>query len=201
MNRILTLLLFFFNAHVFTSLQAQNETVSKNTYENQSIISSPYIGSVEMGFLYGKIENSFNNPPTYLASPSVLIFNGFHAHRLFSIGATTGFDFYENILITPIALGIRGTFFNTRISPFYSIDAGYGSSFLSSKSDGERPEGGWFINPVLGMRMRIDNNNAFMFGLGFKRQRADTENTDQWGILTKNRITYNRLSLRMGFMF
>ena len=132
MKITLPLLLFFLSVSTITA-KAQNQTAAEAEYVPKSAEISRYMGSVEMGFLYGKIENPWGNPPSYLASPSILIFNGYRPHRLFSIGLSTGFDFYENILITPIGLGIRGELLNNRISPFYSVDAGHGSGFLSGK--------------------------------------------------------------------
>jgi hypothetical protein len=192
--------LCYFTSVIASTAQAQSGTAAEDP-SNQPLADLPrYMGVVEFGYLYGKIENPFNFSPSYIASPSVLFFNGYRAHRLIAIGATIGFDFYENILITPIALGIRGEFFSTRVSPFYSLDAGYGTSFLSGKGSGERPEGGWLINPVLGLRVKTGNKAAFLVGMGYKRQRVDTEMSG-WGFTTNQRITYNRLSLRMGFMF
>jgi hypothetical protein len=194
-------LLLYLNSIITSSAQGQGSSAAE-AFPQTHTVSSKYMGSMEIGLLYGKIENPFNNPPTYLASPSVLMFNGFRQHRLFVIGITTGFDFYENILITPIALGFRGELFNTRVSPYYSIDMGYGATFLSGKGfEEKRPEGGFLLNPVLGLRVNTGNQTAFLFGLGYKRQRVDWESVSLWGVRMDQRITYNRLSIRMGFMF
>lgn len=201
MKKKTVLLILYYLCSVFSSAQAQTIVDAETLLQKPSAATSRYWGSVEIGFLYGKIENPFNLPPDYKASPSVLLFNGYRAHRMLAIGLTTGFDFYENILITPIGLGIRGTLLSTRVSPFYSLDAGYGSSFLSGKGSGERPEGGWFINPSLGLQVSLDSKTALLFGLGYKQQRVATEVQDWWGGTISQRITYNRLSLRIGFMF
>lgn len=203
MKYLYTLFLLFITITTITSsAQAQTGSVAEVSSQSPSATISRYMGAVEWGFLYGKIENPWNNPPTYVASPSVLFFNGYRAHRLFVIGATLGFDFYDNILITPIALGIRGEVLNTRVSPFYSIDAGYGTAFLSSKSHGRDLDGGWLFNPALGLRVNTGNKTAYTIGIGYKTQRVDTETiSGWWASQITQRITYNRLSLRMGFMF
>ena len=107
MKTTLPLLLFILS---FSTINAKAQSQNRAAAEV-----SRYMGSIEMGFLYGKIKNPWGNPPSYLASPSILIFNGYRPHRLFSIGLATGFDFYENVLITPTGLGIRGELLNNRI--------------------------------------------------------------------------------------
>ncbi|TXK48913.1 hypothetical protein FVR03_07485 [Pontibacter qinzhouensis] len=199
MKHFSALLLLLFSILIFSSSAAQAQPCAPA--EEALPTSTGYLGSVEMGFLYGKITNPFNNPPTYMASPSVQIFNGYRAHRLFAIGGTVGFDFYDNILITPIALGLRGELLKTSVSPFYSLDAGYGASFLSGRRSGERPDGGWMLNPALGLRVQTGNNTAYLFSMGYKQQRVDTESMTGWGVRVNERITYKRLSLRLGFMF
>ncbi|WP_187262664.1 hypothetical protein [Pontibacter beigongshangensis] len=192
-------LLLLLITRIASSAQAQSGAAAEAFAPSPA--ATGYVGSVELGFLYGKFKNPFNNPPTYMASPTVQLFNGYRAHRLFAIGATTGLDFYENLLVTPLTLGIRGDILNTRVSPFYSLDAGYGATFLSSKRAGERPDGGWLLNPALGLRVRTGNQTAYLFSLGYKQQRVDTESMTGWGVQVNERITYKRLSLRMGFMF
>ncbi len=209
MKHSLPLILLIILTTCFT-VPARSQQQTGAISDHQYPIESRYIGSVEMGYLYGKIKNNFNSMPTYMASPSILVFNGYRAHRSFAIGAATGIDFYENIVITPLGLGIRGTISDKRVRPFYSLDAGYGSSFLSAMgyydslvngNFGRRPEGGWFINPSIGLQVNIDSRNAFQFGIGFKRQRAEIEENNVWGIITHEIITFKRLSFRMGFVF
>lgn len=157
-----------------------------------------YMGTVELGYLYGN--NKQGDLDNFVAAPSVEIFNGVRLHRLLAVGATTGFDFYNNLLITPFALGIRGEVFNTRISPIYSIDAGYGSAFLSHESDNEKKKGGWMFNPALGFRVRSGNGTAYTFATGYKTQEAETSTF--WGSsMTDQKITYKRVSVQLGFMF
>ncbi|EJF11425.1 MULTISPECIES: hypothetical protein [Pontibacter] len=157
-----------------------------------------YMGTVELGYLYGN--NKQHDVDNFVAAPTVTLFNGIRLHRLLAIGATTGFDFYNNLLITPFALGIRGEMLNTRISPIYSIDAGYGSSFLSHESDNEKKEGGWMFNPALGFRVRSGNSTAYTFAAGYKTQKAET--VSSWGhSFTEQKITFKRLSVQLGFMF
>lgn len=157
-----------------------------------------YRGTVEIGYLYGN--NKQGDIDNFVAAPSVKIFNGFRLHRLLAVGATTGFDFYNNLLITPFAVGFRGEVFDTRISPIYSIDAGYGSAFLSHESDNEKKKGGWMFNPALGFRVRSGHSTAYTFAAGYKTQKAGTVYT--WGSnMTDQKINFKRVSVQLGFMF
>ncbi len=185
----------------YVSAQEQDGSAAEPSPNSTHPFTPGYIGGIELGFLYGKLENPFGNPPSYLASPSVLIFNGYQFHRLFTVGLTTGFDFYEIALVTPIGVGVRGTFLRAKLSPYYSLDGGYGATFLSGKAFDRRPEGGWFFNPGLGLRVETGNQTAFLFGIGFKRQTVKSEMASGWGVTTRQSITYNRMSLRIGFMF
>jgi hypothetical protein len=157
-----------------------------------------YMGSVELGFLSGN--NRQHDIDHYVAAPTVKFFNGYRLHRLLAVGASTGFDLYDNLLIIPLALGLRGEVLNTRISPMYSIDAGYGGSFLSDENGSMKRRGGWMFNPSLGFRVRTGNSTAYTFAAGYKTQKAEIKNA--WGsTLTEQNITFKRLSLQMGFMF
>lgn len=157
-----------------------------------------YMGSVELGILSGNNkQQDFNN---YVAAPTVKIYNGYRLHRLLAIGASTGFDFYDNLLIIPLAIGLRGEVLNARVSPIYSIDAGHGFSFLSDENGTVKRRGGWMFNPSLGFRVRTGNSTAYTFAAGYKTQKAEIESF--WGrTLTEQKITFKRLSLQMGFMF
>ncbi len=164
--------------------------------------SSPgrYIGMAELGYLYGKSNNTNASFNAYRATPTVQMFNGYRLSRFLALGATFGFDFYDNVLITPVAFGIRGEICKARVSPFYSLDMGYGSASLSNKSDQYSSKGGWLFNPALGLRVHAGDRTAFTFGLGYKTQRVKT-NLSWWGGMTAQKINYKRLAVRMGFIF
>lgn len=157
-----------------------------------------YMGMVEIGFLYGKTGNT--DFSSSVASPTVQLFNGYRFQRLLALGGTVGFDFYNNVLVTPIALGIRGELLENRVSPVYGLDVGYGAVLLSDESNEQKHDGGWMFSPSAGIRVNTGNSTAYTFGIGYKTQRARTEN-NWWGTRTEQKINYKRLSLRMGFLF
>lgn len=156
---------------------------------------------VEIGFLYGeKKEGEFK---TSTAAPTVQMFNGYRIGRLLAVGATVGIDIYEHMIVTPLAMGIRGELLNSRVSPFYSFDAGYAPVFLSydnHSSVEQKNKGGWMLNPALGLRVKTGNDTAFTFGVGYKTQKTETE-TAWIHARQVQKIHYKRMTMRMGFMF
>jgi hypothetical protein len=148
-----------------------------------------YMGMIEIGYLLQQNQN--NQPNTSDASPTLVIFNGYRFHRMLSVGPTIGLDFYNAVLIAPVAL----------VSPNYSLDAGYGTTFLHDNPDQSKASGGWMVNPALGLRVNTGNETAFTFHLGYKLQHARTQTTLWNGSLINNEYSFKRLSVRMGFLF
>jgi hypothetical protein len=164
-------------------------------------VHKPYLGMVEIGFLYGvKKEGEFKTPT---AAPTVQMFNGYQIDELLAVGATVGIDIYEHSIVTPLALGIRGQLVNSRVSPFYSFDAGYAPALLSDESHSsvqQKNKGGWMFNPALGIRVKTGHDTAFTFGAGYKSQKTETESS--WHLArTEQKVHYKRMTMRMGFMF
>lgn len=189
--------LFYFLIITSTTL-AQNVTIPHVTPD----LGKGYSGMVEIGYLYGKTKETdyglITNPS--VATPSVQFFNGYRFHKLLTLGGTLGLDFYDNILVTPVALGIRGEILSSRIRPIYSLDTGYGLTFLSEEDSELETQGGWAFNPALGLRVNTGNKSAFTFTVGYKSQRITTESLS-WNSRREQKIHYKRLTLRMGFMF
>jgi hypothetical protein len=189
MKKILLLLPFLLLQFTWCAAQSAEPTGTG------SVPDKKWLGTVEIGYLYGNSKRFDQDHSTVY--PTVQVFYGYRFNRLLAIGATTGADFYDNTLVTPLALGIRGEVFATRVSPIYSLDAGYGSAALG---DGDASKGGWMYNPALGMRVNTGNGTAFTFGAGYKVQRVQRE-ISSWNTMIDQKITFKRLSLRAGFMF
>lgn len=196
MNKAYIIFLFLLLVPVVAS-QAQG-TVPSNLEEPQK----GYRGAVELGFLYQKPRtiNNFNTNYSSVSNPTLSLFNGYAVHRLFAMGVTVGADFYNDVLVTPLAIGLRGTFFNSKVSPYYSLDTGYGFTMLSEESSNLKNDGGWMFNPGIGLKVKAGNNTAFLVHTGYKMQRVETE-INQWGATVHQKTTFKRLSLRIGFEF
>lgn len=163
---LLTLLFYLAIAGLPTA-QAQEKGTATATSPDAS---KGYMGMVEFGFLYGKTGDT--NFSSSVASPTVQLFNGYRFHRLLAVGGTVGFDFYDNVLVTPIALGIRGELLNGRVSPVYGMDVGYGATFLSDESNEQKNDGGWMFSPSAGIRVNTGNSTAYTFGVGYKHKES-----------------------------
>ncbi|MFC6998893.1 hypothetical protein [Rufibacter roseus] len=184
---------------LLTICSAQAQETSSTPASAPGNNTSKFTGMVEIGFLYQDLKtNAYNDIST---SPTFSIFGGYQLHRLLSVGTTVGADFYSNMLITPISLGLRGTLLNTRVSPFYSLDAGYGSATFSSEVERTENKGGWMVNPALGLSVKTGNNTAYVFSLGYKMQKASSKITWWNSGFRQDEYTFKRLSVRMGFVF
>ncbi|MFD2515150.1 hypothetical protein ACFSRY_14855 [Pontibacter locisalis] len=193
MRKLPLIFLLFFLDH-FSKAQSQNEYVQDVHPDSDK----GYMGMIEIGYLYGKMPGS--DLDRSRAAASFQIFNGYRFNRFLAVGGTVGFDSYDDVLITPLALGIRGELTDTRISPIYSLEAGYGSAKLTDTNDQFDARGGWMFNPALGIRAMSGNKTAFTFTVGYKNQRVETL-TYLWNSRTEQKINFKRLTIRMGFTF
>lgn len=191
------ILLFFTLILVVNTMAQAQEDYNLSAASPAAEDTKRYLGMVEFGYLYGKTAAGSLNS---VASHSVQFFNGVRVHRLVALGVTVGTDFYNNVLVLPFALGIRGELADTRVSPFYSLDAGYGVASLSDDNEQRNTVGGWMYNPAVGLRVKTGNDTAFTFGVGYRYQRATIRSSGWSGNLTEE-AKYKRLALRMGFMF
>ena len=185
--------LYFLTLILFTALtaQAQQNNTDLSTAKRR-------LSMVEIGYLYGSTTSY--GIKSYKATPTAQFYNGYRFNKLIAVGGTIGFDFYDNALVTPVTLGLRGEFLSTRVSPIYSLDAGYGLTTLSAENAEQEIEGGWMYSSALGLRANTGNSTAFMFTVGLKNQRIETQSTS-WNRTVDQKINYKRLTLRMGFMF
>lgn len=186
--------LYFLTLILLTGLTAQAQQDSNTDLST----TKRHVGMIEIGYLYGSA-TSFE-AKTYKATPTVQIFNGYRFGNLLSVGGTAGFDFYDNILVTPVSLGLRGQLLNTGLSPIYSFDAGYGFTQLSDENPEKDADGGLMFSSALGLKANTGNTTAFTFTVGLKSQRVVTQSTS-WNRTVDQKINYKRLTLRMGFMF
>ena len=104
--------------------------------------------------------------------------------------------------MSPIAVGFRGDFARTRITPFYQFDVG--GSFVWQAKQGEMitAKGGFFFNTGLGLKVRLPYQSAFTVGLTFQLQKLETQSRDPWsGSIWMEKREYNRVAIRLGFGF
>ena len=82
------------------------------------------------------------------------------------------------------------------------LDVGYGFNWLQADGTGYDTQGGMMLNPGVGLKFGFKSGSAMLLSLSYKRQDAQVTKPLGWGEVEKweNR-TYNRMALRLGFMF
>lgn len=125
---------------------------------------------------------------------------GYKFHRLIGVGGSAGIDLIEDIIFFPVALEIRGNFFNKAVTPYYAAQAGY--SFPANLSDFNQNElsGGMVFNPSLGLQFSLSKDVAILLDAGIKIQKYHIYR-QTWGGEINQDITLRRLTMRMGFIF
>lgn len=162
----------------------------------------PYTNHTEAGLLAG---NGVNPSFTFQT------FNGVRIQKWkFEAGLTTGVDIYSQMIILPLSAGVKWNPFNTKaISPFVSVNAGYGFAWLQRPSDNLNYSGGYMFNPSVGLRIKTKKDAAKLnLSLGFRQQRAVTRQTSEFylydyiggspDIETQDEYTFRRISLTLG---
>lgn len=163
----------------------------------------PYTNQTEAGILIGEgVSPSF----------SAQTFNGVKIKKWkLEAGLTAGVDIYQEITVLPLAAGIKWNPFDKEdISPFISLNAGYGFDWLQRKVENQEYEGGYMINPSVGLRIKTKKAVKLNLSLGYKQQRAviypnqftlfdsfaGTQNME-----AKDEYKFRRLNLSFGLSF
>ncbi|GAB3648925.1 hypothetical protein GCM10028791_13530 [Echinicola sediminis] len=150
------------------------------------------------------------------ASFSFQTFNGVKANKWLRLGFTTGLDTYHQTEIIPIALGARGILSeNGKFLPLAGLDIGIGAALFEKDSRTHWTEGGFLLNPSLGILMKTKEKARISLTVGYKRQVI----SEYQGVLDpgnnisnnslppgyrsihKNRFIFNRASIKMGVFF
>ncbi|MEQ9425232.1 MAG: hypothetical protein RJQ09_12485 [Cyclobacteriaceae bacterium] len=169
----------------------------------------------DFGLNFGK-SNSWSGTESY---PSLHLISGYQFNQFVGLGLGTGFQSLSNVNIIPTYATFRGDIFDTRIAPFYYVDAGYG--FGVNKDDdiffGDEVDskGGLMFSPGLGVRFKL-KKIYLTTSLGYKLQKASVERRYDnvwWGWSTSSigppsgeeiyneKRTYKRVEFRIGIGF
>jgi hypothetical protein len=131
------------------------------------------------------------------------ISNGYRFNRLLNVGAFISLNQFDDFLVLPVGLEIRGDILKTKITPIYSLQAGRGwcingTDYNSNITDiSFKP--GWMLHPSFGLKFN-GHQCAFITEIGFEYQDlSDSYNTYFQPIDEKH--TYRRLSFKVGLMF
>jgi len=127
---------------------------------------------------------------------------GFQFNRLLGVGLGIGMDYYyvgSGQKIMPIYAEARGYVRAERLTPMYSLAAGYGFTFENNERNITEAKGGIMFYPAVGFRTGGSANANYFFDFGVKIQQA-TFTYQTWDIRV-NKMTYNRFVLRTGILF
>ena len=169
-----------------------------------------YVNMTEVGGLFGRVvyDIPWSVPRTQQVenrlSLTIQTFNGVQVKPRLALGLTTGMDWYNTALLTPIAAWIRYDLAQSKknVALFGTLDAGYGFNWLHVNNTGYDTQGGIMLNPGVGLKFGFKSGSAMLLSLSYKRQEAKVTKPLGWGEIEKweDRV-YNRMALRLGFLF
>lgn len=168
---------------------------------------SGYLFVVETGILTGRSPgNSLNRADEIINSFTLQCINGHEFRPELALGIGAGIDSYHSFTTFPVYLRLSGSFpqVNKKISPMYILDGGYGfqSRLFNSNNMFSNSYGGIMLNPAAGVRMQLGNKSSFILNAGYRLQKGSKANFfGAPGDGVREKVTFNRLSVRAGFMF
>jgi hypothetical protein len=165
-----------------------------------------YVNHTEFGGLFGRVKYSIgygNDKVDKKSSVTLQTFNGIQLNQRLHLGVTAGMDWYQMVLINPVAAGVRYDLSKRENARFFAIaDVGYGFTWLHEDSDGYKSKGGLMINPGLGLRIGKINTSSFTLSLTYKRQVSSAVEPARYNQVERREDrVYNRLAARFGISF
>src|SRR5919202_154534 len=143
----------------------------------------PFVNYTEIGGLFGRVAYSMNQGGAQETvenkiSLTAQTFNGIQLTKQLAVGGVVGIDWYKAALLLPVGAGIRFDFVrhprkNVRL--FGLADGGYSFAWLHKGSTGYETQGGWMINPGIGLRVGRPAGSAFVLSISYKRQEASVQ--------------------------
>lgn len=122
----------------------------------------------------------------------------YNLNNRFAVGLGTGLSFYEKLLI-PLYADVKFMIIKPKkITPFLECAAGY--SFAPDKD----ANGGFFLNPSVGVQYSIHNDKKLFLALGYEIQKLERlKKYENQFIATEfsEKLNHNLLSFKVGFMF
>ncbi len=190
---------------ISTLIKAQDEK-DQSEYSHKG-----YYNSTNFGLLVGSSKNENKAPFSFM------MINGYGITDQFAVGFGIGSEFMSESYL-PLVIDTRYYFRKQKFSPFVFVQAGYSvpldkesseyhlfyPSFSSSSIWGGydllKPQGGYLINPGLGLKTMFSDNLGMTFTIAYHFQRLsyDRSNGDRDTALE---IDMNRLEVKVGIFF
>lgn len=183
----------------------------------------PFVNITEIGGMFGRVKApSYYYMPYYssyippqdnenfevinVVNIALQTFNGVYIDPKTAVGITTGVDWYNATLVTPIQLGVRRNLVqrkNGGATIVAGLDAGYGTTWLNIDNPNTKTTGGIAISPTIGYKMATRNGSAWVINFGYKHQSLSLEEIniqDEFYSSNETR-NHNRMVVRFGFEF
>lgn len=130
--------------------------------------------------------------------------SGFLFNRFLGAGiniAATAYNPFHNESTYSLAGELRGYLLENYLSPYYAIRGGY--AFVFGGDNFLEANGGYFVNPAIGLRLTGKNGPNLTAEIGLNFQDAHYKYETQWwdrSIIEKD-VLYRRLTLKLGLLF
>lgn len=122
----------------------------------------------------------------------------YHFNDRLSGGFGTGLSFYEKILF-PVFANVKWTVVRARLFTPY-LECGIGYSFALDKNS----NGGFYINPSIGVQYSIGGKKKLSFVIGYEQQKLEclkTHENQYFKAEFKERLRHGGISFKVGFLF
>ncbi len=183
---------------------------SSKNFEKQNS-ESPIFVRTEIGVLIGNSENSQSAPFSLTSSVNYSI------DKNFSVGAGVGAEFLKETYL-PIFVNLEYKFRDSYSTPYLFLKTGYqipleesreiyyngyqpwSSSFWPGPDYSQEPmdtKGGFLINPGVGYQRMFSSGFGMSFAFGYQFHRLHYAGENDYGL----DIDYNRLTIKLGFIF
>lgn len=185
------------------------DSISNRSVREKVLWNSNYFFDMSIGVLAGNSSNDQDAPFTFMTSGNYRV-----ADRLW-VGAGTGVEFYSESYL-PVFGQLSYQFRNDRFSPFVSFQAGYLIPLEKEQSvysiNSRRyydyypypqnntdlnTKGGAFFSPSIGFRSTTSDNFGWFFSFGYRYHQLRYTGSNAYELESN----YNRLALRIGFIF
>lgn len=183
---------------------------SSKNFEEQNP-ESPIFIRTEIGVLIGNSDNSQSAPLSFTSSVNYSI------DPKFSIGAGVGVEFLKETYL-PVFINLEYKFRDSYSTPYLFLKTGYQipleesreiyyngyqpsvSSFWPGPMQTQEPldtKGGFLINPGVGYQRMFSSGFGMSFAFGYQFHRLHYSGENDYGL----DIDYNRLTIKLGFIF
>jgi len=182
----------------------QNKKLEENTSK------SPIFIRTEIGLLIGNSENSQSAPLSLTSSVNYSI------DKHFSLGAGVGVEFLKETYL-PVFVNLEYKFRESNSTPYLFLKTGYQIPLEESREiyndvypvwsssrlwpdNQQEPmdtKGGFIINPGVGYQRMFSSGFGMSFAFGYQFHRLHYSGENDYGL----DIDYNRLTIKLGFIF